>query len=78
LARAIRKLQPALSIVLVTGYSDVALEAAQEFTVLRKPYGVEDLTRAFGPSIPSGSLPSGRAHIVDFRGAELPKGRRNT
>jgi len=78
LARAIRRLQPALSIVLVTGYSEVALEAAQEFTVLRKPYGGEDLTRVFSPSIPLGSPPSGHAHIVDFRGVELPKRRCNT
>jgi CheY-like chemotaxis protein len=46
LARAIRKQHPDLSIVLATGYSDAAAQAAEEFPVLRKPYDVERLGRA--------------------------------
>jgi CheY-like chemotaxis protein len=47
LAREVRGQRPALRIVLATGYSDAAAQAAREFTVLRKPYKVEDLDWAF-------------------------------
>jgi PAS domain S-box-containing protein len=46
LARAVRKKHPDLLIVLATGYSDAAGQAAAEFTVLRKPYNVADLDQA--------------------------------
>jgi PAS domain S-box-containing protein len=45
LARAIRKQRPDLPIVLATGYSDAAMQAAAEFPILRKPYDVERLNR---------------------------------
>ncbi len=47
LAREVRRGHPDLRIVLATGYSDAAGQAAREFTVLRKPYKVEDLDWAF-------------------------------
>ena len=47
LAKIIHDRWPRMRIVLATGYSDVAAEAAKEFTVLRKPYQVEDLDWAF-------------------------------
>jgi len=46
LARAIRKQRPELRVVLVTGYSEAAAQAAKEFPILRKPYGLSELTRA--------------------------------
>jgi CheY-like chemotaxis protein len=38
LAREVRRQRPDLRIVLATGYSDAAAQAAREFTVLRRPY----------------------------------------
>lgn len=46
LARAIREAQPTLPVILATGYSEAAEQAAKMFTVLRKPYSIEDLYRA--------------------------------
>jgi len=45
LARAIRERHPDLPIILATGYSNAAKEAAAEFAVLRKPYQLADLSR---------------------------------
>jgi PAS domain S-box-containing protein len=46
LARMIRKRDPDLAIILVTGYADSAARATTQFTVLRKPYQLEELSRA--------------------------------
>ena len=46
LARTVRKKHPDLLIVLATGYSEAAGQAAAEFPVLRKPYNVADLDQA--------------------------------
>jgi PAS domain S-box-containing protein len=46
LARHIRKSQPRIPIVLVTGYSDQLSAAENDFTVLRKPYRLAELNRA--------------------------------
>ena len=46
LARAVRNKHPDLLVVLATGYSEAAGQAAAEFTVLRKPYNVADLDQA--------------------------------
>jgi CheY-like chemotaxis protein len=51
LARALRRRRPELPIVLVTGYSTSAAAAAMEFTVLRKPYQLSDLSRAMAKAI---------------------------
>jgi len=46
LARAIREDHPDLPVILATGYSKAAEEAAAEFIVLRKPYDLPVLSRA--------------------------------
>jgi CheY-like chemotaxis protein len=46
LARAIRERHPDVPVILATGYSKAAEEAAAEFTVLRKPYDLAGLSRA--------------------------------
>jgi PAS domain S-box-containing protein len=51
LARALRQRRPDLPIVLVTGYSASAAAAGMEFTVLRKPYQLSDLSRAMAKAI---------------------------
>jgi PAS domain S-box-containing protein len=51
LARALRQRRPELPIVLVTGYSTSAAAAGMEFTVLRKPYQLPDLSRAVGKAM---------------------------
>jgi DNA-binding LytR/AlgR family response regulator len=51
LARAARKRDARLPVLLVTGFSTLAEEAAREFPVLRKPYQVADLNRALARAI---------------------------
>jgi PAS domain S-box-containing protein len=46
LARVLRRRQPALPILLVTGYHQLADEASREFVLLRKPFDLSDLSRA--------------------------------
>jgi len=46
LARAIRERHPDVPVILATGYSKAAEEAATEFIVLRKPYDLAGLSRA--------------------------------
>jgi PAS domain S-box-containing protein len=45
-AHAIRDRHPTLPVILATGYAEAAAKAAKMFTVLRKPFGIEDLNRA--------------------------------
>jgi CheY-like chemotaxis protein len=47
LALTIQETHPTLPVILATGYSEAAEQAAKMFTVLRKPYSIEDLNRAF-------------------------------
>ena len=65
LARAVRKKHPDLLIVLATGYSDAAGQAAAEFTVLRKPYSVADLDRAIAGA--RGRQSARQRKVVDFQ-----------
>jgi CheY-like chemotaxis protein len=51
LVRAIRKRQPQLPIVLVTGYSGNGTAAELEFTVLRKPFELSDLSVATATAV---------------------------
>ncbi len=51
LARTLRRRRSDLPIVLVTGYSGSAAAAEIEFTVLRKPYQLADLSRAMAKAI---------------------------
>ena len=46
LARAVSSSKPGMPVILATGYSDAASQAAREFTVLRKPYELAELRRA--------------------------------
>ncbi|HMA51151.1 MAG TPA: response regulator, partial [Magnetospirillaceae bacterium] len=46
LARLLRRLRPRLPVLLVTGYSSRAIEAAKEFVVLRKPFQFHQLNQA--------------------------------
>jgi CheY-like chemotaxis protein len=66
LAREVRRHRPHLQIVLATGYSDAEAQAGREFTVLRKPYKLEDLDRAF--AVPA------QGNIVEFQGREARAG----
>jgi len=46
LARVIRERYPGLPVLLATGYSDAAQNARADFPILRKPYRVDELSRA--------------------------------
>src|SRR5579859_2656963 len=46
LARLLRRIRPRLPVLLVTGYSSRAVEAAKEFVVLRKPFQFHQLNQA--------------------------------
>jgi CheY-like chemotaxis protein len=45
LARLLRERRPDLPVLLVTGYSEAAEGASREFTLLRKPYQLSELSR---------------------------------
>ena len=47
LARAIREKHPGLPVLVTTGYSDALRDVSGEFPVLRKPYQIGELSRAF-------------------------------
>jgi PAS domain S-box-containing protein len=51
LARAFRQRQPDLPVVLVTGFSSSATEAELEFSVLRKPFELSELSRVMAKAI---------------------------
>ena len=46
LARILKQKHPHLPILLATGYSDAAQNAAAEFPILRKPYQIHELNEA--------------------------------
>jgi PAS domain S-box-containing protein len=68
LARRLREENPSLPVLLATGYSQAAEPLGGEFPILRKPYRMQDLSRAIGallarPPDPDGNfirLPPGR------------------
>jgi PAS domain S-box-containing protein len=68
LARDVRQRLPDLPIVLVTGYSDSAAAAQREFTVLRKPYRLAELSRAIG-KVTAEMRPSSGSNLVHLRDA---------
>jgi CheY-like chemotaxis protein len=47
LARAIREKRPDLPVLLATGYSDALRDVSGEFSIMRKPYEIGELSRAF-------------------------------
>jgi CheY-like chemotaxis protein len=51
LARALRQRQPDLPVVLVTGFAGSVTEPELEFSVLRKPFEVSDLSRVMAKAI---------------------------
>jgi CheY-like chemotaxis protein len=69
LARAIRQCHPDLPLILVTGYSNSAVLADPEFAVLRKPYQLEDLSRAAAKVIAESRQPppSNLVRLRDIR-----------
>jgi PAS domain S-box-containing protein len=60
LARAIRERHPDVPIILATGYSEFARDAAKEFFVLRKPFQLSDLSDAVA------ELSKGRTPVGDL------------
>jgi PAS domain S-box-containing protein len=66
LARAIRELQPNLPVLLVTGYSNVAAEAREEFPMLCKPVELADLNRATSQIIARAKRPAS-SNIIQLR-----------
>ena len=78
LARAVRQRYPDLPLVLVTGYSSSAALADPEFAVLRKPYQLEDLSRATAKVIAESRqpTPSNLVRLRDVRRGANPKNER--
>jgi PAS domain S-box-containing protein len=77
LARALRERYPNLPVMLVTGYTDAPALAQAEFSVLRKPYGLADLSRAIAKVTAEAGQPR-PSNLVDLRDARrnLSKGER--
>jgi len=71
LARAIRQKHADLPIIIVTGYSDAAGDADREFTVLRKPYQLEELGRAIAKVTGEGKS---AGNLVRLRDGNSPRG----
>jgi PAS domain S-box-containing protein len=72
LARTVRQRWPHMRVVLATGYSNAAADATKEFTVLRKPFQIEDLDWAF--ALPRQSDKPAAANVLDFRGNKRVRG----
>jgi DNA-binding LytR/AlgR family response regulator len=68
LAQALRQRYPNLPVLLVTGYSASAAAAEAEFTVLRKPYQMSDLSRAMARAIADVDAPASD-NVVRLRAA---------
>ena len=68
LARAIRERKPNLPVLLVTGYSQSLAEANVEFTVVRKPFELAQLSRAVSRMIAAANQPPS-ANVVQLRHA---------
>jgi PAS domain S-box-containing protein len=75
LARALRQRHPQLPILLVTGYSESAAAADAEFTILRKPYRLADLSRAVAKVIAEarGPAPANLVHLGAVRRSLSPR-----
>jgi PAS domain S-box-containing protein len=66
LARALRERHPTLPVLLVTGYSQAAAEAAPEFTVMRKPFQLAEFSRAAARMIAESKQPA-TSNVVRLR-----------
>ena len=72
LARELRRRNPQLPIMLVTGYSDTVALGDIEFPLLRKPYRLADLSRAVA-SITADSQRPPPGNLVQLRDKRRPK-----
>jgi CheY-like chemotaxis protein len=74
LARAIRRRNPDLPVLLVTGYSQAASSAAGDFNVLRKPFGIAELSRLAARIIAEAKQPpsSNLVRLRDVRRTPAP------
>jgi CheY-like chemotaxis protein len=68
LAQTLRRRRPDLPIMLVTGYSSSAAAAEAEFTVLRKPFLLSELSRAMAKALAESRGPNAD-NIVRLRDA---------
>ncbi|HZP79439.1 MAG TPA: PAS domain S-box protein [Pseudolabrys sp.] len=68
LAHAIRSRLPDLPVILATGYSDAAASAAKDFTILRKPYQLGELSRAAAHVMAQASRDP-QSNLIDLRSA---------
>jgi CheY-like chemotaxis protein len=65
LAHELRRRLPRLPVVLTTGYSEAAVQAAEDgFTILRKPYSAEALTEVVARCMTCGRGRPGRSPPV--------------
>jgi len=73
LAREIRRRNPDLPVLLVTGYSQAASSAAGDFSVLRKPFGIAELSRMAARIIAEAKQPP-TSNLVRLRDVRRPPG----
>ncbi len=73
LARVIRATRPAMPVLLVSGYSSAAQEAASEFVVLRKPYDIQNLSEALGNAIQRWGKDGATEKVIPFREKRQPR-----
>lgn len=57
LAKALRLSNPTIPILVMTGYGDKATDAAQDFIVLKKPFGLPELGRIVAWALRDGGSP---------------------
>jgi DNA-binding LytR/AlgR family response regulator len=68
LARVIRARDPDLPVLLVTGFSQAAADVSSEFTVIRKPFQLADLSRVSARMIAASKQPP-TSNLVRLRDA---------
>jgi len=73
-ARTLRQSKPDLPVLLVTGYSDAVSRVAGEFTVLRKPFLMAELSRTVARMIADKGQPA-PANVVRLRDMKPTPGR---
>jgi len=73
LAREIRRRNPGLPVLLVTGYSQAANSVAGDFSVLRKPFGIAELSRITARIIAEAKQPP-TSNLVRLRDVRRPPG----
>jgi CheY-like chemotaxis protein len=74
LGRAVRERAPGLPVLLVTGFSRMLDEAGAEFTVLRKPFKLADLSRTAAHLIARAKQPPA-SNVVPLRTGRPPETR---